>query len=186
MQYTKKDIPRNLIVTTNFNILPATVKDIPLILAFIKELATYEKLSHEVTATEEELKNSLFGDHKYAEVIFGYLNNEPVAFALYFHNYSTFLGKPGIYLEDLYVKPEARGNGIGQKMLAYLANLAIERNCGRLEWWVLDWNETAIKFYKKLGAIAMDEWTVHRVTGKALTDLAASYEYSKESICSQC
>lgn len=161
-----------------FEIKHATISDVPLILSFIKELAAFEKLLHEVIATEEILKETLFSKKTHAEVIIGYLNNIPISFALYFHNFSTFLGRPGIYLEDLFVKPEARGKGIGQKMLGYLAYLAKERKCGRLEWWVLDWNETAIGFYKKLGAKAMDEWTVQRVTGEALNNLAASW--SKE------
>ncbi len=159
---------------SNFDIRFATEKDVPLILQFIKELADYEKLLHEVVATEEILRETLFGEKSHAEVILGYLNHEPVSFALFFHNFSTFLGKPGIYLEDLYVKPEARGNSVGQKMLAYLAQLAKKRKCGRLEWWVLDWNDPAIKFYKKIGAIPMDEWTVFRVTGEALDKLAVS------------
>lgn len=156
----------------NVKIKFATVEDTPLILSFIKELAEYEKLLHEVVATEDLLKESLFGPNAHAEVIFGYLNEEPISFALFFHNFSTFLGRSGIYLEDLYVKPNGRGKGIGQKMLAFLANLAKERNCGRLEWWVLDWNETAINFYKQLNAQPMDEWTVYRVTGDALDKLA--------------
>lgn len=159
-----------------FEIKFATIEDVSLILSFIKELAEYEKLLHEVVATEEILKETLFGEHVHAEVLIGYLNNKPVSFALYFHNFSTFLGRPGIYLEDLFVKPEARGKGIGQKMLAYLAFLAKSRKCGRLEWWVLDWNETAIGFYKRIGAKPMDEWTVFRVTDKALDDLAASWK----------
>lgn len=163
-------------MANTFEIKPATINDIPLILSFIKQLAEYEKLLHEVVATESLLKETLFGDRAHAEVIIGYLNGLPVSFALYFHNFSTFLGRPGIYLEDLFVKPEARGNGIGQKMLAYLAHLAKTRRCGRLEWWVLDWNETAIGFYKRLGAKAMDEWTVYRVTEKALDDLAAEWK----------
>ena len=121
------------------------------IFSFIKELAKYEKLSHEVVATEALLEETLFGEQAHAEVILGYLNDVPVAFALFFHNYSTFLARPGIYLEDLFVMPEARGHGIGQKMLAYIAQLAVARKCGRFEWWVLDWNEPAIGFYKKLG-----------------------------------
>lgn len=161
-------------MTQKFEIKPATISDVPLILSFIKDLAEYEKLAHEVVATEAILKKTLFGDNIHAEVIFGYLDDNPVAFALYFHNFSTFLGRPGIYLEDLFVKPEARGNGIGKKMLAYLANLAISRNCGRLEWWVLDWNETAINFYKRIGAKPMDEWTVFRVTDRELEVLAKS------------
>lgn len=159
-----------------FEIKPATVNDTSLILSFIKELADYEKLLHEVVATEEILKETLFGKHANAEVVIGYFNNEPVSFALYFHNFSTFLGRPGIYLEDLFVKPQVRGKGIGQKMLAYLAHLAKSRNCGRLEWWVLDWNETAVGFYKRIGAKAMDEWTVYRVCDQALDDLAASWK----------
>jgi GNAT superfamily N-acetyltransferase len=163
-------------MTNTFTLKPATPNDVPLILSFIKELAEYEKLLHEVVATEEILKETLFGEKSHAEVVMGYLDNKPVSFALFFHNFSTFLGRPGIYLEDLFVKPEARGKGIGQKMLAYLAHLAKERKCGRLEWWVLNWNETAINFYKKLNAIPMDEWTVFRVTDKALDDLAKTWE----------
>lgn len=162
-------------MTDIFEIKAATAQDVPLILSFIKELAEYEKLLHEVVATEAILKETLFGGQTHAEVIIGYLNQTPVSFALYFHNFSTFLGRPGIYLEDLFVKPEARAKGIGQKMLAYLAHLAKSRKCGRLEWWVLDWNETAIGFYKRIGAKAMDEWTVYRVTDQALDDLAASW-----------
>ncbi len=154
------------------NIKSATIEDIPLILTFIKELAEFEKLLDEVTATEEILRETLFGDNPKAEVIIAYCDNNPVGFALFFHNFSTFLGKPGIYLEDLYVKPEIRGRGVGKKMLQYLAQLTLERNCGRLEWWVLDWNQQAIDFYRSIGAIAMDEWTVQRVTGDALKKLA--------------
>lgn len=145
----------------------------PLILALIRELADYERLSHEVSATEEVLRSSLFGERPVAEVLIGESDSRPAAFALFFHNFSTFLGRPGIYLEDLYVRPEFRGRGIGKAMLARLARLAKERGCGRLEWWVLDWNEQAIEFYESLGAIAMDDWTVYRVTGSALDDLAA-------------
>jgi len=161
-------------MTETFDIQFATKKDVPLILYFIRELAKYEKLLHEVEATTEILEETLFGDKSNAEVILGYLNDKPVAFALFFHNFSTFLGRSGIYLEDLYVKPETRGKGIGKKMLSYLAGLAKERKCGRLEWWVLDWNKSAIEFYKKIGAKAMDEWTVFRVTDQALDDLAES------------
>jgi GNAT superfamily N-acetyltransferase len=162
-------------MSDNFEIKHATVSDVPLILSFIKELAEYEKLLNEVVATEDVLKETLFGEKTHAEVIIGYLNGKPISFALFFHNFSTFLGRPGIYLEDLFVKTEARGKGIGQKMLGYLAQLAKERGCGRLEWWVLDWNERATAFYKKLGAKAMDEWTVYRVTGEALDKLAKSW-----------
>lgn len=162
-------------MNNNFEIKFATHKDIPLILSFIKELAEYEKLSHEVVATEEILSETLFGEKNHAEVIIGYLDNQPVSFALFFHNFSTFLGRPGIYLEDLFVKPIARGQGIGQRMLSYLATIAKQRQCGRLEWWVLDWNESAIGFYKRLGAQAMDEWTVFRLAGRAL-EAMSSYE----------
>jgi GNAT superfamily N-acetyltransferase len=141
-------------------------------LTFIKELAVYEKLGHEIVATEEILRESLFGKRRSAETIIGYNREEPVSFALFFHNFSTFLAKPGIYIEDLYVRPEMRGKGLGKAMLSYLARLAKERNCGRLEWWVLDWNEPAIEFYKSFGASPMDEWTVFRLTSPALDKLA--------------
>jgi ubiquinone/menaquinone biosynthesis C-methylase UbiE/predicted acetyltransferase len=159
----------------NFRIRSATKENIPLILSFIRELAAYEKRSHEVVATEEILQETLFGDRRVAEVILGYFDGEPVSFALFFHNFSTFLGRPGIYLEDLFVKPEMRRKGIGRVMLAYLAHLAKERRCGRLEWWVLDWNKPAISFYRSLGAAAMDEWTVHRLTGEPLDRLAKEF-----------
>lgn len=150
----------------------ASVKDVPLILSFIKKIAEYEKLSHEVVATEEILKESLFGESSSAEVVIYYLEEQPVAFAVYFHNFSTFTGRSGLYLEDLFVLPEYRGKGIGKQLLVYLAKLAKKRNCARFEWSVLDWNEPAINFYKNLGAIAMDEWTVYRLTGEVLNDLA--------------
>lgn len=155
-----------------FAIRRADQDDVPLILSFIRELAEYEKLLDEVVATEETLKESLFGERPVAEVVIGEWEEEPVAFALFFHNFSTFLGRPGLYLEDLFVKPEMRGKGIGKLLLSYLADLARERNCGRLEWWVLDWNEAAIEFYCSIGAVAMNEWTVYRVTGGALERLA--------------
>ena len=160
-------------MTNNVTIKPASKKDVPLILGFIRELAEYEKLLHEVEATEELLTETLFGDNAHAEVVIAYLDEQPVGFALFFHNFSTFLGRPGIYLEDLFVSPTVRGKGIGKMILSYLAKLAIERKCGRLEWWVLDWNEEAIGFYKRLGAQPMDEWTVQRLTGSALANLAA-------------
>ena len=146
-----------------FSIRFATVRDTALILEFIRKLAAYEKLAHEVEATEENLKTYLFGEKAMAEVLIGEYDRKPVGFALFFHNFSTFLGRPGIYLEDLFISPENRGNGFGKAMLAYLACIARERNCGRLEWSVLDWNESAIGFYEKLGAVPMDEWTVYRV-----------------------
>ena len=151
----------------------AEKKDVPLILGFIKELADYEKCLDQVVATEEILRESLFGGRRNAEVILAYWQNQPVGFALFFHNFSTFLGRPGLYLEDLYIVPEARGKGFGKTMMIYLAKLAKERNCGRFEWWVLDWNEPALEFYRSLGAMPMSEWTVQRVTGEALDCLAA-------------
>ena len=147
--------------------------DVPLILSLIRELAEYEKLSDEVVATEDGLRDSLFGERRYAEVLIAEHDGAPAGFALFFHSFSTFLGKPGIYLEDLYVKPAFRGSGIGKKLLVHLASLAKRRGCGRLEWWVLDWNEPSIGFYKKLGAVPMDDWTVYRVSGSALEDLAS-------------
>jgi len=160
---------------SHFTLRFATVDDVPLILQFIKSLANYEKLSHEVVATEADLQQTLFGERSYAEVIVGDYYDDPIAFALFFHNYSTFLGRPGLYLEDLFVEPTHRGRGFGRVLLAYLAHLAVTRNCGRLEWWVLDWNEPAIKFYHSLGATSMDDWTVNRVTGPALTTLAKQF-----------
>ncbi len=156
-----------------FEVRSATEDDLPLILDLIRELAEYEKLSHEVSATEEGLRESLFTERPAAEILIGESGGTPTAFALFFHNFSTFLGKPGVYLEDLYVRPEFRGLGMGKVMLAHLARLAKERGCGRLEWWVLDWNRPAIEFYESFGAEAMNEWTVYRVSGEALNDLAA-------------
>ncbi len=156
----------------SLEIKPAVESDVPTILTFIKELADYEKLSHEVTATESDLHEALFGKRRICEAAIGYESGEPAGFALFFHNYSTFVGKPGIYLEDLYVRPEHRGKGYGKALLVYLARLAKERDCGRFEWSVLDWNEPSIQFYKKLGAVPMDNWTVFRMTGETLNDLA--------------
>ncbi len=152
---------------------PANRADCPLILEFIRGLAEYEKLAHEVEATVEALEDSLFGAQPAAEVLIAEYDGAPAAFALFFMNYSTFLAKPGIYLEDLFVKPDFRRKGIGEALLARLAAIAVERGCGRFEWWVLDWNEPAIGFYRELGAVPMDEWTVFRVTGPALGALAA-------------
>ncbi len=151
----------------------ASEEDVPLILSFIRELAEYEKLAHEVVATEDGLREGLFGERRYAEVLIAEHDGAPAGFALFFHNFSTFLGKPGIYLEDLYVNPAFRGAGIGKKLLVHLASLAKRRGCGRLEWWVLDWNEPAIGFYRSIGAEPMDDWTVYRVSGSALEDLAS-------------
>lgn len=155
-----------------FVIRHAAESDVPLILQFIRGLAEYERLAHEVVADEAILHKTLFGERRVAEVVIGYSENRPVCFALYFHNFSTFLGRPGIYLEDLFVNPDQRGKGFGKAMLAYLAKLAIDRECGRLEWAVLDWNEPAIRFYKSMGAKPMDEWMIFRLTGDALTELA--------------
>lgn len=155
-------------------IRPAAEADVPLILRFIRELAEYERLLHEVVATEARLRETLFGARPAAEVVIAEdADGEPLGFALFFHNYSTFLAQPGLYLEDLYVRPEARGRGAGRALLAHLARLARERGCGRLEWWVLDWNESAIRFYRSLGAQPMDDWTVFRLTGPELDRLAA-------------
>lgn len=158
-----------------FKIRFAEKKDASLILEFIRELAEYEKMSDDVVATEEMLKEYLF-EQKMAEVVIGEYNNKPVVFALFFHNFSTFLGRPGIYLEDIFVKPEMRGKGIGNVMLSFLAKLAVERNCGRLEWSCLNWNEPSIKFYKQIGAVPMDEWTVYRLHDEALGQLAAKFD----------
>jgi GNAT superfamily N-acetyltransferase len=158
-----------------FKLRFAKTKDVPLILEFIKELAEYEKLLHEVVANEEVLMESLF-ERKNGRGYYREYKNKPVAFALFFHNFSTYLGRPGIYLEDLYVKPEMRGKGIGKIILSFLAKLAVERKCGRLEWWCLDWNEPSIKFYKRIGAVPMDEWTVYRVHNEALDKLASWFD----------
>jgi GNAT superfamily N-acetyltransferase len=149
----------------------ATKEDIPLILDFIKELADYEKLLHEVVATEEVLTKNLFGEQKRAEVIFGIFEGKKVSFALFFHNFSTFLGKPGMYLEDLYVKPEFRGHGFGKQMFVFLAQIATERDCDRIDWWCLDWNKKANDFYLSLGAKRMEDWTVQRLEKSAIKNL---------------
>jgi GNAT superfamily N-acetyltransferase len=155
-----------------FSIRQATVQDVPLVRSFIRQLAEYERLSHEAEVPEDLVRESLFGARPCAEVLLGYLDEAPVAFAVFFHNFSTFLGKPGLYLEDLFVVPEMRGRGFGRALLVELAKIAIDRKCGRFEWAVLDWNETAIGFYKKLGAVPMSDWTTFRVTGTALERLA--------------
>ena len=161
-------------MTAPITIRPATEQDVPTILGFIRDLAKYEHLEHEVIATEASLRQTLFGERHYAEVVFACLDNVPQGFALFFHNYSTFLGKPGIYLEDLFVHPDARGRGIGKYLLTWLAQTTVERNCGRLEWAVLDWNEPSIGFYRSLGAVLKSEWQIFRLTGEALTNLAGS------------
>ena len=156
----------------DFIIKPATKNDVSVILAFIRKLADYERLSHEVVATEELLQHTLFGQRRTAEVAIGYFKNEPVGFVLFFHNFSTFLGRPGIYIEDLFVEENYRRRGFGGALLTYVAKVAVARECGRLEWSVLDWNEPAINFYQKFGAVPMKEWTVFRVTGDNLNRLA--------------
>jgi len=150
----------------------AAEADVGAILDCIEGLAEYEKLAHEVVADEDGLRSTLFGDRPAAEVVLAELGGETAGFALFFHNYSTFLARPGLYLEDLYVKPELRGRGIGRALLSKLAEIAVDRGCGRFEWSVLDWNEPAIRFYESLGALAMDGWTTFRMTGEALRRLA--------------
>jgi GNAT superfamily N-acetyltransferase len=164
MKQTDKPLP--------FTIRNAEKEDVPLILDFIRKLGDYERLSHEVVAREEDLEQYLFGEKPVAEVLIGYAGELPVGFALFFHNFSTFLGKPGIYLEDLFVLEDYRNRGYGKKFLARLAALALERNCGRLEWAVLDWNEPSIEFYKSLGARLMNEWIINRITGEDLRKLS--------------
>jgi GNAT superfamily N-acetyltransferase len=150
----------------------ATEADAPLILMFIKALAEYERLADAVVATEDGVRRSLFGPRPYAECVIARWEGEPAGFALYFHNFSTFLAQPGVYLEDLFVKSEFRGKGVGRALLQHLAQVALDRNCGRLEWSVLDWNEAAIGFYRSLGASGLDEWTIFRLQGDALARLA--------------
>lgn len=157
---------------TGIALRAATPGDVPLILALIRELAEYERLAHEAVATEAMLEQHLFGAVPRAEVVIASLDGTPVGFALYFHNYSTFTGRPGLYLEDLYVRPAARGAGIGRALMVHLARIAIERGCARFEWAVLDWNADAIRFYRSIGAVGMDAWRVQRLAGEALERLA--------------
>ncbi len=154
------------------SIRPATPNDVPTVASLIRALSQYEKLEHEVTMTEDKLRASMFGPRPYAEALLAEEDGKPVGFALFFHNYSTFLAQPGLYLEDLYVLESHRGKGIGKAMLVRLAKIAVERNCGRMEWAVLDWNVDAIGFYEKLGAKPNSEWTVYRLTGDSLNGLA--------------
>jgi GNAT superfamily N-acetyltransferase len=167
-------------MTPAFSIRPAAAADVPLILNFIRRLAEYEKLLHLVVATEDLLLEQLFGPHAHVEVLLGFEGNEPVGFAVFFHNFSTFLGRKGIWLEDLFVLPEARGRGYGKQMLLTLARIADERKCGRFEWAVLDWNQPSIDFYRSLGAVPLDDWTIFRVTGDALHKMAVMAK--KESV----
>jgi GNAT superfamily N-acetyltransferase len=157
----------------NLRIVPAGPDDVPVILALIRALGEYERLSHEVVATEEQLRTHLFSERPVAEVVLAYVGETVVGFALFFHNFSTFLGRPGLYLEDLFVVPEWRGRGIGKRLLVHLAELAVERGCGRMEWNVLDWNEPAIRFYERMGARIMKEWKLCRLTGESLKRVAA-------------
>lgn len=155
-------------------ISPATRDDAELILDLVRELAEYEKLSHEVVATADDVRASLFGERPAAEALIARQGEQPVGFAIFFHNYSTFLARPGIHLEDLFVRPAARGRGVGRALLVEVARIARDRNCGRLEWSVLDWNAPALAFYERIGARVMAEWQLHRLTGESLAELAAS------------
>ncbi len=165
---------------SNFEIRPARVEDVPVILGLIRELATYERAPDEVTATEEQLVDVLFGEKPVPEVLLAFEGRSPVGFAVFFHNFSTWLGRPGLYLEDLFVKPDKRGKGYGRALLVDLAKVARDRGCGRMEWAVLDWNEAAIKFYRSLGAKPMEEWTVFRLTRDGIAKLAQSESIAKE------
>ena len=155
-----------------FVIRPAAEDDVPLVLSLIRELAEYEQMADQVVATEADVHRALFGAPPYAEAVIAALGQTPVGFALFFHSFSTFLAKPGLYLEDLYVKEEFRGRGFGRQLLVHLARIATSRGCGRFEWSVLDWNEVAIRSYRRAGAVPLDEWTVYRLTGDALDRLA--------------
>ena len=163
-----------------FEIRRAHVEDVPIILELIRDLATYERAPHEVTATEEQLVDVLFGERPAAEVLLAFEGQSAVGFAVFFYNFSTWLGRPGLYLEDLFVKPEKRGKGYGRALLIELAKIARERECGRMEWAVLDWNEPAIKFYRSLGAKPMHEWTVFRLTRDGIASLADSGRVDQE------
>ena len=155
------------------SIRPATADDVPLIRALIAELAEYERMADAAVATDDGLREQLFGAQPGAEVLIGEVDGEPAGFALFFHNFSTFLGKRGLYLEDLFVRPAFRGAGLGKHLMATLARIAVQRDCGRFEWSVLDWNEPSIGFYRSIGAVGMDEWTVQRLEGEALHALAS-------------
>lgn len=159
---------------SSLEIRSATVEDVATILQLIRDLATYERAPNDVTATEEQLRKVLFGEKPAAEVVLAFAGGVPVGFAVFFHNFSTWLGRPGLYLEDLFVKPEKRGKGYGRALLVHLGRIARDRGCGRMEWAVLNWNEPAIEFYRKLGAKPMDEWTVYRLTGDQINALAES------------
>jgi GNAT superfamily N-acetyltransferase len=167
-------------IQTDFAIRSAIVEDVPIILQLIRDLATYERAPNEVTATEEQLVDVLFGEKPVAEVLLAFEGKSPVGFAVFFHNFSTWLGRPGLYLEDLFVKPEKRGKGYGRALLVDLAKIARDRGCGRMEWAVLNWNEPAIKFYRTLGAMPLDEWTVYRLTRDGIARLAETEQVDQE------
>jgi len=167
-------------IQTDFAIRSARVEDVPIILQLIRDLATYERAPNEVAATEEQLVDVLFGEKPAAEVLLAFENETPIGFAVFFYNFSTWLGRPGLYLEDLFVKPEARGKGYGRALLVHLARIARDRGCGRMEWAVLNWNEPAIKFYRSLAAKPLDEWTVFRLTRDGIAKLAQSESIAKE------
>jgi len=163
-----KTLPADLVIRE------ALADDCELIIALIQELADYEKLSHEVEATTENLRESLFGSNRYAEVLIAEYQGLPIGYALFFHSFSTFTGRPGLYIEDIYIKPRYRGRGYGKLIMSHIASLAVERNCSRLEWSVLDWNAPSIAFYRSIGALPMDGWTVQRLSGQSLENLASS------------
>jgi GNAT superfamily N-acetyltransferase len=163
--------------TGNVRIVPADQNDIPLILTFIRKLAEYEKLLDRMVADEGSLRNALFGPRPAAEVILAYIDDQPVGFAIYFQTFSTFMARSGIYLEDLFIEPAYRSRGIGTALLIHLAQVTVQRGCTRLSWAVLDWNQPAIQFYRKLGAVPLDEWTVFELSGTALGRLARSDSY---------
>jgi GNAT superfamily N-acetyltransferase len=165
-------------MTDAIDIRRAEEHEVPLVMRFVRALGEYERLAHEITGTEAEMREALFGPRPYAEVIFACLKGEPVGFALFCYNFSTFLARPGIHLEDLFVLPEHRGKGIGQRLLQWLARETVQRRCGRLEWAVLDWNEPSIRFYDSLGARAMKEWITYRLTGDALASVATGKKTS--------
>jgi len=155
----------------NMKIKMATICDVPVILQMIRELADYEQLLHEVVASEKQLADTLFCDNPHAKALLATIEGEPIGFVIYFYNYSTFHAKYGIYIEDLYIRPSHRGKGYGKELLQYLCQIAIKEDCSRLQWWVLDWNKSAIEFYQSLGAVAMDEWTVFRMTEEKMRKL---------------
>jgi GNAT superfamily N-acetyltransferase len=167
-------------MSADFEIRPARADDVPVILELIRDLATYERAPEEVTATEEQLVDVLFGERPAAEVLLAFEGKSPVGFAVFFYNFSTWLGRPGLYLEDLFVKPEKRGKGYGRALLVDLAKIARDRGCGRMEWAVLNWNDPAIQFYRKLGAKPMDEWTVFRLTRDGIAELAKTESIAKD------